>query len=131
MDIKELETKVADLQKQVEASAPKLVALAEGAAVLDAKLTALSEQVVALTEQNATLNELVVAKPGVSGTVGKPTVETIPEAKPFKVGGKQIRFKYAAFHLKGQKVFAHEVAANATLREEVAKEFPGLVEPAE
>ena len=96
-----------------------------------AKADALSEQVAVLTEQVATLESAIKAKPGVSGVVGADKSEPLPEAKSFKIGGKSMRFKYAAFNLPSGKVLAHEAAADTKLREEIAKEYPGLIEPAE
>lgn len=144
--IKALETAVAGLQEQnktvQDASKSNLDALyakfdtlhaaqgylAEQIKTLEAQNAALSEQVASLTEQ---VENFKAPVPGVSGTVGEEKRATLPEAKIFKIGSKEVRFKFAAFFLHGQKVFAHEVALDKDLREKVAKEYPGLIEPAE
>lgn len=119
--IKTLETAVAGLQEQVKAQGAELQ-------TLKAQNAALGEQVAELTEK---VENFKVPAAGVSASVGDEKRSTLPEAKPFKVGSKEVRFKYAAFQYKGGKVFAHEVCQDKALREEIAKEFPGLIEPVE
>lgn len=119
--IKTLEASLVGLQEQIKAQVTEL----DG---LKAQNEALTEHVLSLTEK---LDTFKAPLAGVSASVGDEKRHVMPEAKPFKIGSKEVRFKFAAFFLHGQKVFAHEVAQDKDLREKVAKEYPGLIEPAE
>lgn len=119
--IKALETAMAGLQDQVKTQGSELQ-------TLKAQNSALGEQVATLTEQ---VENFKAPGAGVSAVVGEEKRAVLPEAKPFKIGSKEVRFKYAAFQYGGSKVFAYEAAQDKALREKIASEFPGLIEPVE
>lgn len=112
--IKNLEASIAGLQAKTE--------------TLEAQNAVLAEQVATLTDK---LENFQVPTAGVSASVGEEKRKPLPEAKPFKIGSKEVRFKYAAFHYQSEKLFAYQVCQDKALREKIAAEYPGLIEPVE
>lgn len=110
------ETKAPDPVAEISLLKAANEALANQVAETTAELDALKAQVAKLEEK------------GSSVFVGEKTPEKLPDAKPWKVGGKTYRFKYPKFILGDTTILAHEAATDKALREKIVTEYPGVVE---